>query len=259
MHPNLTLATSCPKGAARVMPISKVLSTSTRRKVILSHYAAGEECRAHRHVQAQRSLLLAGGYAEDSEAGRREVEGRTLSIKPAWFEHEDQFGDAGALILSVQHKSGDSPLRDYSLSPWRLSTSSQVMRGEDVVGDMESVDDLAGPARHVLSSTPPPPWLREARQRLLDQPELPVATLAQALGRHPVYLARQFRSAFGRPPSQVRQDDRTARAVEYVVRSSRPLADIAFDVGFSDQAHMTRVLKLATGWTPGELRRVLAH
>ena len=241
------------------MPIRKVLSASTGQKVILSHYAAGEECRTHRHGQAQRSLLLAGGYVENSEAGRHEVHCRTLSIKPARFEHEDRFGDTGALILSVQHGADDPWSRAYRLSSWPLSVPPQAM----MVGDSLAYAAVAGKLVDTRSSAPGPtsftPWLIEARQRLLDQPQLAVSTLAQALGRHPVHLARQFRSAFGKPPSEVRQYDRTARAIEYVVRSSRGLADIAFDAGFSDQAHMTRVLKKATGWTPGELRRVLAH
>jgi AraC family transcriptional regulator len=133
-----------------------------------------------------------------------------------------------------------------------------------------AMDDSASLVGGLVESTPTgaepwrdpalaPPWLREARQRLIDQPELPVASLARSLGRHPVHLARQFRSAFGRAPSQVRQNDRTARAIDQIVRSSRSLADIACAAGFSDQAHMTRVLNDATGWTPGGLRRVLAR
>lgn len=39
-----------------------------------------------------------------------------------------------------------------------------------------------------------------------------------------------------------------------VVRSQIPLAHIAFDAGFSSQAHMTTVFKCKYGRTPGELR-----
>ena len=241
------------------MPIRRVLSASCGRTVILSHYAAGEECCAHRHPQAQHSLLLAGSYVEDSEAGRREVHCRTLSIKPAGFEHEDGFGRAGALILSVLHEAGDGGARDYGLSCWPKSIPPQAM----AVGEGFDHASIAGPCVETKRSAPIPssaqPWLTEARQRLLDQPQMAVTTLARTLGKHPVHLARQFRTTFGEAPSEVRQHDRAARAIDYVVRSSRTLADIAFDAGFSDQAHMTRVLKVMTGWTPAELRRLLAH
>ena len=240
------------------MPIRKVLSASCGRTVILSHYAAGEECRAHRHEQVQRSLLLAGSYVEDSEAGRREVHCRTLSIKPAGFEHEDGFGRAGALILSVQHEAGDGGASDYHLSAWPRSVPPQAMTVGEGGGHASGCPcpDTKRSA-HIPSSARP--WLIEARQRLLQQPQMAVTTLARTLGKHPVHLARQFRTTFGETPSEVRQHDRSARAIDQIVRSSRTLSDIAFDVGFSDQAHMTRALKAMTGWTPADLRRVLAH
>lgn len=241
------------------MPICTVLFAAPDRKLVLSHYAPGEDCRAHRHEEAQRSRLLAGSYIEHSEAGRREVDGPMLSIKPPGFEHEDRFGDAGALILSI--RGNPCPMGDhtYRIAPWSAPCTLQMAMDEtaSLVGALvETALTGAEPWRDPVLA---PPWLREARQRLIDQPGLPVASLARSLGRHPVHLARQFRSTFGRAPSQVRQDNRTARAIDQIVRSSRSLADIAFTAGFADQAHMTRVLNGATGWTPGGLRRVLAH
>ncbi|WP_374598948.1 helix-turn-helix domain-containing protein [Brevundimonas sp.] len=241
------------------MPIRKVLSASCGRTVMLSHYAAGEECRAHRHTQAQRSLLLAGSYVEDSEAGRREVQCRTLSIKPAGFEHEDEFGRAGALILSVVHEVGGEGASDYHLSVWPKSVPPRAM----TVGEGGGHASTGGPCpdikRSACNLSSAQPWLAEARQRLLDHPQVAITALARTLGKHPVHLARQFRTTFGEAPSEVRQRDRTARAIDQIVRSSRTLSDIAFDVGFADQAHMTRALKAMTGWTPADLRRVLAH
>lgn len=241
------------------MPIRKVLSASCGRTVMLSHYAAGEECRAHRHTQAQRSLLLAGSYVEDSEAGRREVRFRTLSIKPAGFEHEDEFGRAGALILSVQHEAGEGRASDYHLSAWPKSMPPLAMTVGEGVGHASNGGPCPDTKRSACNPSSAQPWLSEARQRLLDHPRVAITALARTLGKHPVHLARQFRTTFGETPSEVRQSDRTARAIDQIVRSSHKLSDIAFDLGFSDQAHMTRALKAMTGWTPADLRRVLAH
>lgn len=241
------------------MPVCTVLFAAPDRTLVLSHYEPGEDCRAHRHEEAQRSRLLAGSYVELSEAGRREVDGPTLSIKPPGFEHADHFGANGALILSIRGKSGRMADGPYRLAPWSAACIRQEAMQDMVLPDGVRVEVGPTGAEPWPDPVLAPPWLREARQRLIDQPELAVASLARSLGRHPVHLARQFRTVFGRAPSQVRQDDRTARAIDQIVRSSRSLADIAFDTGFADQAHMTRVLNGATGWTPGGLRRVLAH
>lgn len=240
------------------MPISTVLSATAERRLVLTHYAPGEACQAHRHGEAQRSLLLAGGYIETSEEGRREVEGRTLSLKPPRFEHEDTFGVAGALILSMRGTGGAILADRYRLSR-RVSPGSVQMRvGDTVLGDDATAGvTCAGPDAN--GEGPVPLWLLEARRRLTEQPGTPITTLAKSMGRHPVHLARQFRAVFGRPPSQVRQDERMARAIDRIVRSSLSLADVAFAEGFSDQAHMTRAVHRVSGWTPGGLRRVLAR
>ena len=44
-------------------------------------------------------------------------------------------------------------------------------------------------------------------------------------------------------------------ARERVERSDVPLADVALDAGFADQAHFTRVFRCETGSTPSEYRR----
>lgn len=238
------------------MPISTVLSATAERRLVLSHYAPDEACRAHRHGEAQRSLLLAGCYVETSEEGRREVEGRTLSVKPPRFEHEDTFGVAGALILSAQGTEGGISADRYRLSPWASPHAVQMMMEDSFAGDGATVEGTGAEAE-ANGETPVPHWLHEARRRLMEQPGMPIASLARLMDRHPVHLARQFRAAFGRPPSQVRQDGRTARAIGRIVRSPLSLADIAFAEGFSDQAHMTRVVHRVSGWTPGGLRRVL--
>ncbi len=49
---------------------------------------------------------------------------------------------------------------------------------------------------------------------------------------------------------------RVHRAMALINDTRLSLAEIAFLTGFSDQAHMTRVMKKATGQTPGNLRRL---
>lgn len=63
-------------------------------------------------------------------------------------------------------------------------------------------------------------------------------------------IARQFRKAFGTSPHRYLLMRRLGSARERI-SLGQPLADIAADTGFADQAHFSRHFKKAYGMTPG--------
>jgi AraC family transcriptional regulator len=83
-----------------------------------------------------------------------------------------------------------------------------------------------------------------------------MAAIAQGVGTHPASLARAFRREFGTAPVRLRDNRRLARALSDVVRTDLPLAGVAAAHGYSDQAHMTRRIGAAAGWSPAALRRL---
>jgi AraC-like DNA-binding protein len=66
-------------------------------------------------------------------------------------------------------------------------------------------------------------------------------------------LARQFRVAFGTSPYRYQLMHRLEYARKEI-HESRPLAEIADDAGFADQAHLTRAFAAAFGLTPARYR-----
>lgn len=226
------------------MPITITLRTTGADRLVVSHYEAGETCRAHRHAGLQTSWMIAGDYAEDSESGRVEASGPTLSVKPAGFEHENVFGPAGALVLSWNLSGKCGP--DYGV---RACT-------QDEVGDLCRTHDPSprAPVAPPLSRSPPV-WVRSVRARLLASPDR-AADLARDVGAHPASLARAFRREFGVTPARLREHRRLAGALGDLIRTDLPLAEVAAAHGYSDQAHMTRRVGAAAGWSPAALRRL---
>lgn len=74
--------------------------------------------------------------------------------------------------------------------------------------------------------------------------------LANHVALSPYYFLRVFRKAVGLPPHAYLQDVRIRQAQRLIERG-RPLTDVAFDVGFSSQSHLTRCFKRFVGVTPG--------
>ncbi|MEL7444243.1 MAG: helix-turn-helix transcriptional regulator [Pseudomonadota bacterium] len=68
-------------------------------------------------------------------------------------------------------------------------------------------------------------------------------------------FSRVFRETTGQTAYQYVLERRIARARQMLESREDPLAQIAYDVGFSSQAHMTDVFKKRIGITPGEYRK----
>lgn len=91
-------------------------------------------------------------------------------------------------------------------------------------------------------------FLDAERTRVVHSTELEAIT---GLTRYD--LARQFRLMFGTSPYRYLLMRRLGLAREGIHRE-RPLADVALEAGFADQAHFTRVFKAAFGLTPAAYR-----
>ena len=82
-------------------------------------------------------------------------------------------------------------------------------------------------------------------------------TLAEAAARcgsGTTPMARAFTDAFGIPPHRYLIGRRLDAARDRILRG-QPLADVAAEVGFVDQAHLTRRFRQFLGTTPGRFAR----
>jgi Helix-turn-helix domain len=71
---------------------------------------------------------------------------------------------------------------------------------------------------------------------------------------HPRSVQRHFLEAMGVTAKRLEQIRRACRAVELLTRGKRAV-DVALELGYSDQAHMTRSLKAIMGKTPSAVAR----
>ncbi|MDB5982557.1 MAG: AraC family transcriptional regulator [Pseudomonas sp.] len=83
---------------------------------------------------------------------------------------------------------------------------------------------------------------------------LSVAQLAEQAGMGSWAFSRAFKEATGTPAHQYIVGARVKRAHALLAGADMPLRDIAAHCGFSDQAHMTRLVKATLGVTPLQVR-----
>lgn len=81
--------------------------------------------------------------------------------------------------------------------------------------------------------------------------------LARMLGVSPYRLSRTFHRIMGMPLTRFRNQARISTALDRLEEGETSLARLAADLGFADQAHLTRTIRAHVGHTPGQLRRLL--
>ncbi|MEV6106867.1 AraC family transcriptional regulator [Streptomyces sp. NPDC051940] len=159
----------------------------------------------------------------------RELTGDGRSLPPAF--HVD-----GA--LDVAHRrlllAGD---------PFTAVDELAVLLGRAFRGHRLPV--TAGPGARTLAD--------RARDAVLAEQALRLEDLARALDVSPAHLSRTFRHHMGMTLGRFRNRVRVDRALDRL-QDGDALAAVAADLGFADQAHLTRVVKAETGSPPGALR-----
>ncbi|WP_299151612.1 AraC family transcriptional regulator [uncultured Tateyamaria sp.] len=70
-------------------------------------------------------------------------------------------------------------------------------------------------------------------------------------------FCRIFKNTTGQSPHQYVNKRRVARAQELLTTTQAGIAEIAYEVGFSSQSHLTTAFKKATGTTPAKFRKSL--
>ncbi|MBE9178569.1 helix-turn-helix transcriptional regulator [Oculatella sp. LEGE 06141] len=84
--------------------------------------------------------------------------------------------------------------------------------------------------------------------------DLSLTELASIINISPTYFASLFKQAIGTSPHQYVIQQRVERAKMMLKGTDLAIADIALQVGFSSQSHLTQHFKRLTGVTPKQVR-----
>lgn len=120
--------------------------------------------------------------------------------------------------------------------------SSRARRADELVGEylrerpLTAQQRLANAAVDLLTAHPKVRPVSEIALSLQTSPRTLQRTLAQTLGRGPAEIARRIR---------------LQEVVRQLSTGYATIADVAADLGYTDQAHLTNEFRTATGMTPG--------
>jgi AraC-like DNA-binding protein len=171
---------------------------------------------------------------------------------------------AGASYVALRFSGGTGPallgvpaheLRDQTVSLERLLSSRAArVLAERIAADPAAALEAWAVERFTARGVDP----LGPRVLAMAGTGTPVAAMADRLGLGTRQLHRRCLPVFGYGPRRLARVLRLGRSLE-VARSGAPLAQVAADCGYADQAHLSREVRDLTGTTPTRLLQELGR
>lgn len=213
-------------------------------------YAFGTPMPRHRHAEPYMAIVVEGGYLEAGDAGRIEAGPGDVILHGAFESHQDHFEARGATVLNLPLGSDDN------------ATAGRISDVDDIVR-LAQRDPWAASARvrFEMSSDKPTlaDWPDLLAAELRRDPSLVISDWADRMGLAVASVSRGFARAYGVTPKRFRLEARALRAVRVLRHGNGSLAELAAELGFADQAHMSRAIAATTGLSPLRLRAKLVQ
>lgn len=222
----------------------------------------------HAHDAWTVLLIDAGSVSYDLDGRARRATPNRVSLLPPHVPHDGRPDGAGfrkrVLYLDGTHlpvelsgRAVDDPAVDDARVAQLIGLAHAALDQRETLRAEEALatacEHLAAHLRgHVAEAPRVVPSHARALKALLDDPSAAPVTLAEAaqcLGVSAAHLARSFRAAYGVAPHAYLIANRVHAARRLLLDGMAP-AEVAAEVGFYDQAHLTRHFRRHTAVTP---------
>ncbi len=170
------------------------------------------------------------------------------------YRHDPIAAEFGRAAIShmMQGVAGETACDRLTIEATSLGIAARLMAGL-AAGGLDRDEEIAS-------------WRRRGdKQRIgraldwidahITDPELSIADVATAANLSACQIGVVFKSITGKTPYSYILACRASFARDLILGTRLPLADIAYQAGFSSQAHMTTMIKRHYNTTPGAMRQ----
>jgi len=223
----------------------------------------GWHCHEHHHV----TFILSGGNLEQRRGQELqacpgkvllyhsgELHRNTHTLHPSRnINLEIEHAFLAQYNLAFDVRIGDAGLRSALIRIWQESKIKDAC-------SLPGMQALVLQLLHPPAAGSRPPWVSQLRALLHDcwSETFSLQQLSDTLQVHPVTISRYFPRYFCCTLGEYMRKVKCERALDLLRDMDRPLTDIAYECGFSDQSHFTRSFKAFTGMLPGQYRKCQA-
>ncbi|MGB6623453.1 MAG: AraC family transcriptional regulator [Candidatus Acidiferrales bacterium] len=205
----------------------------------------------HRHLRAYATVVLAGNFVESGYIGRLYATAGDVLIHPALDCHANPTVSAGVKLLRLHWPDTTGVGGLYRLNNVDPLVRTAEKDLNDAILHLEqALDERCLPALGRKND-----WPDLLAMDLTQNASVEIGAWAETNGLARETVSRGFAAAYGIAPAVFRSELRARAAWLRVTRGSDRLCTIAAEMGFADQAHMTRWIHRITGAPPAAWRR----
>jgi AraC family transcriptional regulator len=238
--------------------------TACGQPLTLTSHRGRDAIPPHQHVNDYLCLVLRGGFAEQEGSRCQERQGGCFFTHQAGETHHDRFGPDGAMCLNLHFAPGESWPPVSGMCSASTSVSAAKLAFDLAAGSHEELV-MASLAAEIMGDVRPVGrrthdrgnWLGRIVEAISDEPHRrwTLRELAAIADRHPVHVAQAFRAKTGISLGAFQRIGRLTRLSLALRHENHPLAILATEFGYCDQAHMNLEFRSAFGVSPGRFRR----
>ncbi|MEM1442040.1 MAG: AraC family transcriptional regulator [Verrucomicrobiota bacterium] len=204
-----------------------------------------------RLLAANRALLDLYGYRDEKEFwGVTDFELLPRSLAEKFRKDDLLVVETGKPMLEIVEVF----ISRQGIPAWFLTNKIPIFSREgDVIGVMGTIQDYDQQRELLPADSDISPALKFIGANF--NREIPIPSLAEKCGLSVRQFERKFKEHLKTPPQQYIIKMRVHAACDQLRRSRRPIADIATDLGFYDQAAFSRQFRKHMGMTPMYYRK----
>lgn len=231
-------------------------------------YHPNQRLPKHSHEHANFIIVLRGTFTENYGRKTRWCAPSSVIFRPPEELHADHFHNAGGRCLTIEvaarwlerAREHSVILKDSAdFQSGLLTTITARLYGEFCAIDSVSplaiegltLEMIAEISRISVRKSSPVSACRVERAREIIHAHfsdnLTLSSIAESIGMHPVYLAREFRNRHNCTIGEYIRHLRIQFACREIANSNATIAEIASASGFFDQSHFSRTFKQLTG------------
>lgn len=269
LDPNDRQKSTRPRDAVRAARPANGAPSPAPPLVVAESFALGPGTRlhGHHHPRVHLCCVAEGGFAERTPEGWVACVPGTIRVSPASASHhlEIDAGAASGSIVELPDAVTAGLVRPLARAVFfRPGADGGGIRAARLLAARDPFEIEAGAlemaAAAVLSrarrAAPVPGWLVALRAEVDGTPALgrSLGRVAGRFARHRAHVGRSFREHFGRSLGAHVRLRLLFEAARRLRTTDQKVADLAHELGFTDQAHFTRAFRMRFGLPPGRFR-----